>query len=96
MQKYGWQYDYITVGVLYKCDPIVLQNSICKILKVVVELGGDTVDALLHHGVHQAVQLVLRQVEVEPVLHGLDRTGGVVEAGQLRAGPDNISVRDVL
>ena len=75
---------------------IVLQNSVCKILKVVVELGGDAVYALLHHGVHQAVQLVLRQVEVEPVLHGLDRTGGVVEAGQLRAGPDNISVRDIL
>ena len=90
MQKYGWQYYYITVGVLYKCDPIVLQNSICKILKVVVELGGDTVDALLHHGVHKAVQLVLGEVEVEPVLHWLDRTGGVVKAGKLGARPGNI------
>ena len=47
-------------------DPIVLQNSICKILKVVVELGGDAVDALLDHGVHQPVQLVLSEVEVKP------------------------------
>ena len=47
-------------------DPIVLQNSICKILKVVVELGGDAVDALLDHGVHQTVQLVLSEVEVKP------------------------------
>ena len=72
---------------------IVLQNSICKILKVVVELGGDAMDALLHHGVHQAVELVLGQVEVEPVLHRLDRAGGVVEAGQLGARSENISVR---
>ena len=43
-----------------------LQNSICKILKVVVELGGDAVDALLDHGVHQPVQLVLSEVEVKP------------------------------
>ena len=50
-------------------DPIVLQNSICKILKVVVELGGDTVDALVHHAVHQAVQLVLGEVEVKPSKH---------------------------
>ena len=94
MQKYGWQYDYITVGVLYKSvtQYIVLQNSVCKILKVVVELGGDTVDALLHHGVHQTVQLVLGEVQVEPVLHWLDRAGGVVKAGKLGAGPGNISV----
>ena len=92
MQKYGWQYDYITAGVLSKSDPIVLQNSVCKILKVVVELGGDAVDALLHHGVHQTVELVLSQVEVKPVLHWLNRTGRVVEAGKLGARPENISV----
>ena len=38
-------------------------------------------DALVHHGVNQAMELVLGEVEVEPVLHGLDRAGGVVEAG---------------
>ena len=48
---------------------IVLQNSVCKILKVVVELGGDAVDALLDHGVHQTVELVLSQVEVKPSIH---------------------------
>ena len=58
-----------------------LQYSIGKILKVVVQLGGDTVDALLHHGVHEAVELVLGEVEVKPVLHRLDGAGRVVEAG---------------
>ena len=61
--------DDITAGVLCKSDPILLQNSICKILKVVVELGGDAVDALLDHGVHQTVQLVLSEVEVKPLKH---------------------------
>ena len=45
---------------------IALQYSICEILKVVVEFGGDAVDALLHHIVHQPVQLVFRQVQVKP------------------------------
>ena len=88
MQKYGWQYDYITAGVLSKSDPIVLQNSVCKILKVVVELGGDAVDALLHHGVHQTVELVLSQVEVKPSIHyhyylSLDMTDKILTCSSL-------------
>ena len=52
-------------------------------------------NALLHHGVHQAVQLVLGEVEVEPVLHGLDGAGGVVEAGKLRASPDTREITEI-
>ena len=72
-----------------------LQYSIGEILEVIVQLGGDAVNALLHHGVHQAVQLVLGEVEVEPVLHGLDGTGGVVEAGKLRASPDTREIIEI-
>ena len=72
-----------------------LQYSIGEILEVIVQLGGDAVNALLHHGVHQAVQLVLGEVEVEPVLHGLDGTGGVVEAGKLRASPDTREITEI-
>ena len=52
-------------------------------------------NALLHHGVHQAVQLVLGEVEVEPVLHGLDGAGGVVEAGKLRASPETREITEI-
>lgn len=72
-----------------------LQYSIGEILEVIVQLGGDAVNALLHHGVHQAVQLVLGEVEVEPVLHGLDGAGGVVEAGKLRASPDTREITEI-
>ena len=37
---------------------IALQYSICEILKVVIEFGGDAVDALFHHTVHQPMQLI--------------------------------------
>ena len=72
-----------------------LQYSIGEILEVIVQLGGDAVNALLHHGVHQAVQLVLGEVEVEPVLHGLDGAGGVVEAGKLRASPETREIIEI-
>ena len=72
-----------------------LQYSIGEILEIIVQLGGDAVNALLHHGVHQAVQLVLGEVEVEPVLHGLDGAGGVVEAGKLRASPETREIIEI-
>ena len=82
MQKYVFVNNIsITVCRCSRDTRPNLQYSIGKILKVVVQLGGDTVDALLHHGVHEAVELVLGEVEVKPVLHRLDGAGRVVEAG---------------
>ena len=43
-----------------------LQDAVGEVLEVVVELGGEAVDALLHHAVHLPVQLVLGQVQVKP------------------------------
>ena len=47
-----------------------LQDAVGEVLEVVVELGGEAVDALLHHAVHLPVQLVLCQVQVEPGVSG--------------------------
>lgn len=39
---------------------------------------------LVDHAVHQGVELLLGQVQVEPRLHGLDSAAAAVEARQLR------------
>ena len=41
------------------------------------------------------MELVLGEVEVEPVLHGLDGAGGVVEAGKLRASPETREIIEI-
>ena len=69
-------------------------------LNIFVLLGCYRIERLLDHGIHQSMQLIFRQVHVEPVvvqhkfdsenmeikpaLHCLDSTAGVVETRQLQ------------
>ena len=41
---------------MHKFPPVsCLQDAVGEVLEVVVELGGEAVDALLHHAVHLPV-----------------------------------------
>ena len=70
------------------------QNSICQVLKSVIQLGRQGVDTGLHHGIHQQLQLLLRQSHVEPVPQSFDRGCTIPEAGQLGVGLQDLDQGD--
>ena len=63
---------------------VTSQNAVGVVLEVVVESGGERVDARLDHLVHRQLQLLLGQVHVEAITKLTNRRHSLVETRQVR------------